>query len=190
MTREEIARVIAPDAWRKVDWLRRNADTSDQTSEKVRGIWRNEATDLAKSSLAKADAILAKLHQDAGSGEWPISTDGPHPITDHRQWLARQLLDSQLSEAEAISIVKHFPADALERGSQVGDGPGWCGPVDGLKEWTVGLETEGRLAGEFAALLVFNSHRDVSAFGRFLAESGAMYAAAAPAHGGSDADPT
>lgn len=61
--------------------------------------------------------------------------------------------------------------------------------MDGLKEWTVGLETEGRLAGEFAALLVFNSHRDVSAFGRFLAESGAMYAAA-PAHGGSDADPT
>lgn len=39
-----------------------------------------------------------------------ISEDGPHPITDERRWLARQLLDSKLSDAEAFGIVAFHPA--------------------------------------------------------------------------------
>lgn len=42
--------------------------------------------------------------------DWPISKDGPHTISDARRWLARQLMDSRLSEAEAIGIVAHHPA--------------------------------------------------------------------------------
>lgn len=40
----------------------------------------------------------------------PISFDGPHEIDFHRQWLARQLLDSKLDDEEAYSIVRNDPA--------------------------------------------------------------------------------
>jgi hypothetical protein len=47
-----------------------------------------------------------------GSGETlpPISLDGPHKIGEHRQWLARQLLDSRQDDAEAYSTVIYSPA--------------------------------------------------------------------------------
>lgn len=40
----------------------------------------------------------------------PISLDGPHKIGEHRQWLARQLLDSRQDDAEAYSTVIYSPA--------------------------------------------------------------------------------
>ena len=39
-----------------------------------------------------------------------ISHDGPHKPGEHRVWLARQLLDSRLTEDEAYSTVAHSPA--------------------------------------------------------------------------------
>jgi hypothetical protein len=41
---------------------------------------------------------------------WPISKDGPHEISDHRRWLARQLMDSKLDEKTAFEIVAYSPA--------------------------------------------------------------------------------
>ena len=43
-----------------------------------------------------------------------ISCDGPHTICEHRAWLARQLLDSKLSDEEAYGIVRHSPAISPE----------------------------------------------------------------------------
>lgn len=57
-----------------------------------------------------ADRIAALSHTPAPAAEPVISTDGPHKINDHRKWLARQLLDSQLSDEEAIGIVAYSPA--------------------------------------------------------------------------------
>lgn len=39
--------------------------------------------------------------------DWSITKDGPHEINKHRFWLARQLLDSKLSDREAYGIVAH-----------------------------------------------------------------------------------
>lgn len=61
-----------------------------------------QATD--KSDRAEGVAALQQ------AGEPSISTDGPHNIGDHRRWLARQLLDSQLSDREALRIVAYSPA--------------------------------------------------------------------------------
>lgn len=182
MTREEIARVIAPDAWRKVDRLRRNADTSDQTSEKVRGIWRNEATDLAKSSLAKADAILAKFHQDAGSGElveklaahiWTNIAGHPgapafaHEYGWSEEWPSDGELVRDLVRTIAKSALSYRAADALERGSQVGEIVAWRRrPIGSDRPWTL---FDDRDEAEF-----------YSSTGRYVVEP--LYAA--PAHGG------
>lgn len=38
-----------------------------------------------------------------------ISKDGPHLPSDHRRWLARKLMDSNLSDAEAYDIVARSP---------------------------------------------------------------------------------
>lgn len=46
----------------------------------------------------------------APAAEPAISTDGPHEISKTRKWLARQLLDSMLSEKEAFSVVAYSPA--------------------------------------------------------------------------------
>lgn len=46
-----------------------------------------------------------------------ISTDGPHAIGLGRRWLARQLLDSMLTDAEAYGIVRHAPALELDAGA-------------------------------------------------------------------------
>jgi hypothetical protein len=40
---------------------------------------------------------------------WAISHDGPNPINDHRKWLARQLLDSKLTDEESYGIVAFSP---------------------------------------------------------------------------------
>lgn len=40
----------------------------------------------------------------------PISLDGPNLPDENRVWLARQLLDSKLTDAEAYGIVRHSPA--------------------------------------------------------------------------------
>lgn len=40
----------------------------------------------------------------------PISFDGPNVPNEHRLWLARQLLDSKLSDDEAFSIARSFPS--------------------------------------------------------------------------------
>lgn len=39
-----------------------------------------------------------------------ITTDGPHTITGARRWLARQLLDSRLSDLEAFNILAFHPS--------------------------------------------------------------------------------
>lgn len=39
-----------------------------------------------------------------------ISEDGPHPITEARRWLSRQLLDSKLSDSEVFGIVAFHPS--------------------------------------------------------------------------------
>lgn len=40
----------------------------------------------------------------------PISFDGPNVPNEHRLWLARQLLDSKLSDDEAFGIARSFPS--------------------------------------------------------------------------------
>ncbi len=40
---------------------------------------------------------------------WVVSKDGPIEISYQRRWLARQLMDSKLTEAEAMSIVAFHP---------------------------------------------------------------------------------
>lgn len=62
------------------------------------------------------ERIIAHLTAPASplpGGLPPISLDGPHEIDFHRQWLARQLLDSKLDDEEAYSIVRHDPAIKL-----------------------------------------------------------------------------
>ena len=39
-----------------------------------------------------------------------IAVDGPHRPCEHRLWLARQLLDSRMSDAEAYSTIAFSPA--------------------------------------------------------------------------------
>lgn len=48
--------------------------------------------------------------------ELTIDKDGPYSPTDHRRWLARQLMDSKLTEDEAFEIVFWSPAmDSLRK---------------------------------------------------------------------------
>ena len=86
--REQIARIVDPKAF-------------DAGYDPDRGAVQNDIDRAVAVALAKSDQIM---------GLESISTDGPHPITEHRRWLARQLLDSKLSEAEAFEIVAHHPA--------------------------------------------------------------------------------
>ena len=58
--------------------------------------------------LTPEPPLSALTSSSATGGD--ITTDGPHNIEDHRRWLARQLLDSNLSADEAYSIVEHSPA--------------------------------------------------------------------------------
>lgn len=61
-----------------------------------------------------ADAIVALSLERSGPialepVHLTISTDGPHTIHGARLWLARQLLDSTLSEEEVVSVVACHP---------------------------------------------------------------------------------
>lgn len=58
----------------------------------------------------REDGVNAPWISFALEKDWPISTDGHHSISDTRRWLARQLMDSTLSEAEALGAVAHNPA--------------------------------------------------------------------------------
>jgi len=69
-------------------------------------IWTKVEAIRAKQAAKPTGSALPIAPPSAGD----ITTDGPHKITDHRRWLARQLLDSQLSDEEAFGIVAHSPA--------------------------------------------------------------------------------
>lgn len=62
---------------------------------------------------ACAEGSNAGLEKD-----WPISTDGHHSISNIRRWMARQLMDSGLSEDEALGIVAYHPAITDLSGAQ------------------------------------------------------------------------
>jgi hypothetical protein len=78
-----------------------------------------------RTPAPEGEAVEEKLHPiftpgpiyaspvvPVGNGEAlpPISLDGPHKIGEHRQWLAKQLLDSRQDDAEAYSTVIYSPA--------------------------------------------------------------------------------
>ncbi|UTC28728.1 hypothetical protein MARCHEWKA_02160 [Brevundimonas phage vB_BpoS-Marchewka] len=44
------------------------------------------------------------------------AADGPHPISATRHWMAQQLLDSNLSDAEAYGILRDSPAMDMPEG--------------------------------------------------------------------------
>lgn len=77
-------------------------------------MWIEHPCDLNRQAWDRVvSAVLdAARAQGPGPGEAvaSISTDGPHEISNHRRWLARQLLDSQLSDTEAFGIVANSPA--------------------------------------------------------------------------------
>jgi len=82
---------------------------------------RPDVWDALPRIIAERRAILSALRERepvALEPDWPISTDGPHKIGDHRRWLARKLMDSTLTADEAYSIVRHglpaAPAPTLE----------------------------------------------------------------------------
>jgi hypothetical protein len=49
---------------------------------------------------------MSAMHKLPGASSWG---DGPHPITETRRWLVRQLLDNRLSDTEVYSIVAYHP---------------------------------------------------------------------------------
>lgn len=53
--------------------------------------------------------ILATLADAEREPDWAVSKDGPYSISDNRRWLARKLMDSKLTEKEALSIVAFAP---------------------------------------------------------------------------------
>jgi hypothetical protein len=66
-----------------------------------------ETMDLAASPQGEGSSADAPMEAVALPA---ISHDGPHKPGEHRIWLARQLLDSRLTEDEAYSTVAHSPA--------------------------------------------------------------------------------
>lgn len=56
--------------------------------------------------LTEAAAALREMERFMPA----ISFDGPNMPNDHRLWLARQLLDSKLTDDEAFSIARSFPS--------------------------------------------------------------------------------
>lgn len=103
-----------------------------------------------------------------------ISRDGPHKISDTRKWLARQLLDSKLDEAEAIGIVAYSPAitDLAPVGGRGEEGSSQSQPVLSPKSDTEGpsaggwVSVEDRFPGEQGfdsgnVLVFINGHCDL-----------------------------
>jgi hypothetical protein len=82
--------------------------------------------------------------------DWPISTDGPHAITNVRRWLARQLMDSKRSDEEVFGVVAYHPsisdrpAGGGDRGAEaerVAFIAGWHARVTGSGDVPGGLES-------------------------------------------------
>ncbi len=61
-------------------------------------------------AAAHIETLAERVRELEGVSTWPISTDGPHKPCEHRVWLARQLLDSKLTDDEAYGIVAFSPA--------------------------------------------------------------------------------
>jgi len=104
--------VPAPEgeAWRTVP-----VEPTEVMIKAANALWGN-GTGVNYVQLEPEDFYAAMLAASpvvpVGSGETlpPISLDGPHKIAEHRQWLARQLLDSRQDDAEAYSTVIYSPA--------------------------------------------------------------------------------
>lgn len=64
----------------------------------------------ARPNEAALLSEIAALRDEMERSLPSISLDGEHAISDHRRWLARQLLDSRLDDGEAYSIVAYHPA--------------------------------------------------------------------------------
>jgi hypothetical protein len=108
--------------------------------------------DLLLTMHAALPSLLAAARASQDATPWPISTDGPHKISDHRCWLARQLMDSRHDERTAIGIVACSPAitdykRALAPPPQAG--PNDLGPL--VRDWQERALTSPRpvpIAGE------------------------------------------
>lgn len=94
------------------------SDVAQKDTAEYRGITDkiallNQASDDLYEAAESFSALLQAAREEAsGAGEpvaWPISVDGPNKITDQRAWLARQLLDSKLTDGEAFGIVAYHP---------------------------------------------------------------------------------
>lgn len=62
---------------------------------------------IGNDALSDVNRLLDAAREEGRGDPWPISTDGPNRIDSHRRWLARQLLDSKLTDEQAYSIVRH-----------------------------------------------------------------------------------
>lgn len=100
MTREEIARVIAEELYDDFDNAFASKTEWAQARGEKGGRFRDINEPMQGDYLDAADAVLTKLHQDAGNGELVArlrAIKGPHNVV-------RACFEA---------------ADALERGSQV-----------------------------------------------------------------------
>lgn len=57
-----------------------------------------------------ARALVSVARSSLATPEWPITVDGPNEVGNVRRWLARQLMDSKLTEEESLGIVAHHPS--------------------------------------------------------------------------------
>lgn len=96
-----------------VAWVRRAREDAHRRT--VTAIYdRNEAQARAE----KAEASLVEAMGATREKDWPISTDGHHSISNIRRWMARQLMDSGLSDEEALGVVAYHPAITDISGAQ------------------------------------------------------------------------
>lgn len=82
-------------------------------------VWTEEKLKAAQDrARSLADSIVGYVNpSDDLEPHRQISADGPVSISNTRRWLARQLMDSRLEEAEALGIVAHHPAVANDGGA-------------------------------------------------------------------------
>lgn len=76
------------------------------------------ALEAAQARAEKAEASLVEAMGATREKDWPISTDGHHSISNIRRWMARQLMDSGLSDEEALGVVAYHPAITDISGAQ------------------------------------------------------------------------
>ena len=72
----------------------------------------HEAILIPAESLRALTERVARMEEELrhAPSTWPISLDGAHKPGNHRVWLARQLLDSKLTDKEAFGVVCYSPA--------------------------------------------------------------------------------